>query len=261
MTVATLHRIPSFRGLASSPRRGLVEVATLAGLYAIYEVVRGQAHATLPVARGHTDEVVALERHVHLFGERAVQRAAHVVPALPATLGVAYIALHFIGTTTFLVWLHREHRERFPLVRNILVIATGIALATYVAFPVAPPRLAGLGFVDTVSHSAKVNLSSDLLGSLYNPFAAMPSLHFGYALLVGVTVALIAKRRLVRAIGLVYPAVMLLVIVGTGNHFFFDAAGGALAVGVAFLAASWVETPATRVRRLQPARESAAAMC
>jgi hypothetical protein len=261
MTVATLHHFPSFRGLASSPRRGLVEVAALAGLYAIYEVVRGQAHATLAVARGHTDEIVALERHVHLFGERAVQNAAHFVPALPATLGIAYIALHFIGTTTFLVWLHRNHRDRFPLVRNTLIVATGIALATYVAYPVAPPRLAGLGFIDTVTHSAGVNLSSDLLGSLYNPFAAMPSLHFGYALLVGMTVGVIAKRRIVRALAWAYPVVMLVVIVGTGNHFFFDAAGGALAVGLAFLAASWVETPTRRVQRLQPARESAAAMC
>ena len=261
MNVATFHHFPSFRGLASSPRRGLVEVATLVGLYGIYEVVRGQGHATLAAARGHTDEIVALERHLHLFGERAVQRAAHVVPALPATLGVAYIALHFVGTTSFLIWLHRKHRDRFPLVRNTLVVATGLALATYVIFPVAPPRLAGLGFVDTVTHSAKVNLSSDLLGNLYNPFAAVPSLHFGYALLVGVTVAVLAKRRLTRALGWAYPVVMLAVIVGTGNHFFFDAAGGALAVGVGFLTASWIETPTKRVRRLQPARESAAAMC
>src|SRR5438046_1109848 len=143
MTVATLHRIPSFRGLASSPRRGLVEVATLAGLYAIYEVVRGQAHATLPVARGHTDEVVALERHVHLFGERAVQRAAHVVPALPATLGVAYIALHFIGTTTFLVWLHREHRERFPLVRKHVILEYGFGPCPFFIVAIVPRMLFG----------------------------------------------------------------------------------------------------------------------
>jgi hypothetical protein len=238
-----------------------VEVATLAGLYGVYEVVRGQGHATLAAARSHTDEIVALERHLHVFGERAVQRAAHVVPALPTTLGIAYIALHFLGTAGFLVWLHRRHRELFPRVRNTLVAATGVALAIYILYPVAPPRLAGLGFVDTVSHSAKVNLSSDVLGSLYNPFAAVPSLHFGYALLVGATVALVAKRPVVRVLGWAYPAVMLLVIVGTGNHFFFDALGGALAVGLGFLAASWVETPAKRVRRLQPVRESAAAMC
>ena len=91
-----------------------------------------------------------------------------------------------------------------------------------------------------------MNLSSDLLGGLYNPFAAVPSLHFGYALLVGVTVALLAKGRVGRAIGWSYPAVMLLVIVATGNHFFLDAAGGALTIGIGYIAASWIDSPAKR---------------
>jgi hypothetical protein len=259
--VATLHRLPSLRSLASTPHRGMVEVATLFGLYGFYEVVRGQGHASLAVARTHTDGIVTLERHLHLFGERTVQRAAHWVPALPTLLGIAYIALHFLGTAAFLVWLHRTHPERFALVRNTLIGATGIALSIYLLYPVAPPRLAGLGFVDTVTHNAKVNLSSDLLGSLYNPFAAVPSLHFGYALLVGTTIALLAKGTVARALGWGYPVVMLLVIVATGNHFFFDAAGGALAIGVGFVAASWVDSPAKRAKRWQPDRGSAAAMC
>jgi hypothetical protein len=260
MSVATLHRLPSLRALASSPRRGLVEVATLAFLYGVYEVIRGQGHATLAGALEHTDAIVALEGELHLFGERAIQQAAHWVPGLPTLLGIAYIAMHFIGTGAFLVWLHRRHPERFPLVRNTLVGATGLALVSYILYPVAPPRLAGLGFVDTVSHSAKVNLSSDLLGSLYNPFAAVPSLHFGYALLVGATIGMLAGGRLTRAFGWAYPVVMLFVIVATGNHFFFDAAAGALAIAAGYTAASWVDSPATRVRRWEPARGSAAAL-
>jgi hypothetical protein len=236
-----------------------VEVATIIGLYGLYEVVRGQGHATLGVAREHTDGIVALERHLHLFGERTIQQAAHWVPGLPTLLGIAYIALHFLGTAAFLIWLHRTHPERFPLVRNTLIAATGLALSIYLLYPVAPPRLAGLGFVDTVTHNAKVNLSSDLLGSLYNPFAAVPSLHFGYALLVGATVALLAKGRVARLIGWSYPAVMLLVIVATGNHFFFDAAGGALAIGIGYVAASWVDSPAKPARRWQPDRGPAVA--
>jgi PAP2 superfamily protein len=259
--VATIRRLPSLRSLASTPHRGLVEVATIIGLYGFYEVVRGQGHATLGVAREHTDGIVALERHLHLFGERTIQRAAHWVPALPTLLGIAYIALHFLGTAAFLIWLHRTHPERFPLVRNTLIGATGVALSIYLLYPVAPPRLAGLGFVDTVTHNAKVNLSSDLLGSLYNPFAAVPSLHFGYALLVGVTVAVLAKGRITRAIGWSYPVVMLLVIVATGNHFFFDAAGGALAVGIGYAAARRVGSPAKHAERWQPDRGSAIAMC
>jgi PAP2 superfamily protein len=238
-----------------------VEVATIAGLYGLYEAVRGQGHASLATARDHTDGIVALERQLHLFGERTVQRAAHWVPTLPTLLGIAYIVLHFLGTATFLVWLHRKHPERFPVVRNTLIAATGIALSIYLLYPVAPPRLAGLGFVDTVTHNAKVNLSSDLLGSLYNPFAAVPSLHFGYALLVGVTVALFAKSRVARALGWGYPTVMLLVIVATGNHFFFDAASGGLAIGIGYLAASRIDSPARRARRWQPERGSAVATC
>lgn len=259
--MATLHRLSSLRSLAATPHKGPVEVATIFGLYGFYEVVRGQGNASLTVARGHTDEIVALERHLHVFGERAVQRAAHWVPTLPTILGIAYIALHFLGTALFLIWLHRKHHRWFPVVRNTLVAATGVALAIYILYPVAPPRLAGLGFVDTVTHNAKVNLSSDLLGGLYNPFAAVPSLHFGYALLVGVTVALLAKGHVARALGWSYPVVMLLVIVATGNHFFLDAAGGALAIGIGYAAASRLDSPARRAERWQPDPGSAVATC
>jgi hypothetical protein len=243
MSVAPLHRT------ASSPHRGSVEVATLVALYAFYELVRGQGHATVAAARAHTDWVVSLERHLHVFGERAVQHAADAVPGAPTLLGIAYIALHFLGTTAFLVWLYRRHRERFAIVRNTLIAATGIALTFYVLFPVAPPRLAQLGFVDTVTHSAKVNLSSDALGSLYNPFAAVPSLHFGYALLVGVTLVAVARRRWVRVLGAIYPAVMLIVIVATGNHFFFDAAAGALTIGAGYVIATWIDSSRRESRR------------
>jgi len=251
MSVAPLSRT------ASSPHRGSIEVATLAALYLVYELVRGQGHATVAVARAHTDWVVNLERSLHIFGERAVQRAAEAVPGVPTILGISYIVLHFAGTTAFLVWLYRRHPERFPLVRNTLIVATGIALTLYVIFPVAPPRLAALGFADTVSHNAKVNLSSDLLGSLYNPFAAVPSLHFGYALLVGVTLGALARRRFVRVLGWSYPVVMLFVIVGTGNHFFFDAAAGALTIGAGYVTARRLDS-ARRAPRTRPVRGSAA---
>ena len=217
-----------------------MEVATIFGLYGLYEVVRGQGHATLGVAREHADWIVALERHLHVFDERTVQHAAHWVPALPTLLGIAYIALHFLGTTAFLIWLYRTHPERFPLVRNTLIAATGVALSIYLLYPVAPPRLAGLGFADTVTSAAHVNLSSEALGSLYNPFAAVPSLHFGYALLVGVVVVALARNRVVRILGALYPGLMLFVIVATGNHFLLDAAAGAAVSAVAFVTALFV---------------------
>src|SRR2546423_967476 len=126
--------------------------------------------------------------------------------------------------------------------------------------PSRPLRLAALGFSDTVSSGAHVNLSSNLLGSLYNPFAAVPSLHFGYALLVGVGMATLARRRVVRIAGAIYPLVMLFVIVATGNHFFFDAAAGAIVVLTAALVARMLSVRAERVAR-RPAYSSIVAPC
>lgn len=109
------------------------------------------------------------------------------------------------------------------------MLATALALVRYLAFPAAPPRLADLGFRDAVADGAGVNLSSDLLGALYNPVAAVPSLHFGYAVIVGAGLFLFATRRWLRWVGAAYSLLMLYVIVATGNHFFLDAlAGGAV---------------------------------
>ena len=258
--MAVLHRPGSLRNAVAAPHRGLVEFATLASLYGVYEVVRGRGDTTLAAARAHTDAIVSLERHVHVFGERAVQHAVHALPAVPALLGLAYILMHFVGTTSFIVWTYRRRREHFPFIRNTLIVATAVALVVYVVFPAAPPRLAGLGFADTVSTGAHVNLSSNLLGSLYNPFAAVPSLHFGYALLVGVGLATLARRRSVRIAGAVWPLAMLFVIVATGNHFFFDAAAGAIVVAAAALVALALSREAPGPARRRPA-ESPVAPC
>jgi hypothetical protein len=218
------------RSALATTHGGAAEVASLAALYGLYEVIRGFGGTDFKLARSHTDAIVGLERGAHVFVEHSVQSAAQSVPALPGLLGFAYMTLHFLGTAAALVWIHRSHRAQFALVRTTLMVSTAIALAIYVVYPAAPPRLANLGFADTVTSSAHVNLSSDALGSFYNPLAAVPSLHFGYALIVGVAVAALARRRWVRVLGALYPAAMLFIIVGTGNHFLFDAAAGGLVV-------------------------------
>jgi hypothetical protein len=162
---------------------------------------------------------------------------------VPAFLGIAYMSLHLGATTAMLVWAHRRHREHFPLIRTTIVIATAISLVVYVVFPAAPPRLSGLGFADTVTDSAGINLSSESLGSLYNPFAAVPSLHFGYALIVGAAVYALASRRWLRLLGLAYPPFMLFTIVATGNHFILDAVAGGIVVIAAFAAARALAAP------------------
>ena len=236
------------RTFASRRQPGFAELGIVIVLYAAYELLRGLGDASVTVARDHAGDIVALERWFNVFFERAVQDWASGLPALPSLLGIFYVASHFGLTTLAMVWMHRSHPARFPLVRNTLVLATALSLVGYILYPAAPPRLSGHGFVDTVSSHTHVNLSSDLLGSLYNPFAAVPSMHFGYSLIVGAVVVAYARRPLVRALGALYPPVMLFDIVATGNHFLFDAAMGGLVVAVAWLAARELgrrATPAT----------------
>lgn len=221
----------SWNGLLKR-RSGVAEVLGAFALYGVYEVVRGFGGHDDGAAMLNTDKIVGLEERLGFFWEKTIQDVSLSVPGADATLGIAYMALHFLGTALFLIWAHRRRPDAFPLLRTATVLATALALVGYLAFPAAPPRLAELGFADAVSDGAGVNLSSDLLGALYNPVAAVPSLHFGYAVIVGAGLALFATRRWVRWAGMAYPFVMLYVIVATGNHFFLDALAGGLVVAV-----------------------------
>jgi hypothetical protein len=226
------HSRIALRQVFAAPHSGLVELAGVVVLYALYEVLRGFGDLDFATARRNTASIVELERSLNIFTELEIQRWAHAVPGLAGLLGFAYLASHILVTGAVLVWVYRSHRARFALLRTTLVVSTAIALVGYVLYPAAPPRLSGLGFADTVTEHAHVNLSSDFLGSFYNPIAAVPSLHFGYAFIVGVAVAALARHPVVRAIGAAYPALMLFIIVATGNHFLFDAfAGGVVAIG------------------------------
>ena len=174
-----------------------------------------------------------------------MQDWSHAVPYLPALLGIAYMTLHFGATALAMRWVYRERPQAFPLLRTTLIVSTALALVGYMLYPAAPPRLAGLGFADTVTKQTGLNLSSDLLGTFYNPFAAVPSLHFGYALIVGGALFALASRRWVRVLGAAYPAFMLFDIVATGNHFLFDAAAG----GAVVVAGWWVARSIVRERQ------------
>jgi len=215
------------------PRRGLFEVGLIAGIYLLSELSRGIAAGGAEAAQRHAADVVDLERHLHVFAEGSIQRAVHHVALLPGALGYAYLTLHLAGTGAVLLWVHKRHRHAYPRLRNTLALANGIAVIGYWLFPTAPPRLAGVGIGDTVSHATSINLTSNAISAFYNPYAAVPSMHIGFSLLVGFTVYRLASRRIVRLAGAAYPAFVLLVIVATGNHFFLDAAAGALVAGLA----------------------------
>jgi hypothetical protein len=219
-----------------------IELATILGVYAVYEATRGLLAGDTPVALRHAQDIISLEQSLHIFVEEHVQHAAEAVPGLIGTLGFAYLTLHLSLTAGLLLWLHRRRPAAYPLVRTTLLLATALAVVGYVVFPTAPPRLSDIGIVDTVS-GGHVDLDKGLVSSLYNPFAAVPSLHVGYALIVGASLARYASHAVLRVAGLAYPLFVLLVIVATGNHYFVDAAAGAFVAGVAFVVARPLVTP------------------
>src|SRR3990172_11465005 len=107
---------------------GWVEIAGAVGLYAVYEVVRGLGGDDLAVAQLNTDRIVEAEQRLGVFWEKAIQDVSLAIPGFEPALGVAYMALHFLGTAAFLAWVHRARPHGFPVVRTTIVVATGLAL-------------------------------------------------------------------------------------------------------------------------------------
>lgn len=210
-----------------------VEAAAVLILYGAYEASRSLVVGDVGVAVQHARAIVSVERSLHVFVERDVQHAAEAVPGLIGALGLVYLTLHLAVTAGFLLWLHHHRPAAFPLIRTTLALASALALLGYLVFPTAPPRMTGIGIADTVSNG-RVDLNTGLVSSLYNPFAAVPSMHVGYAVVVGAGLLRYGGRRAVRLAGSLYPLLVLLAAVATGNHFLFDAAAGAAAVAVAF---------------------------
>ncbi|HEX4518074.1 MAG TPA: phosphatase PAP2 family protein [Gaiellaceae bacterium] len=222
------------------------ELACVLGLYALYETTRGLVAGDRGAAIDHAREIAATERSLHVFVEPHVQAAAAAVPGLLATLGVLYLTLHLTVTGVYLLWLHRRRPAAFPVARTALLTASGLALVGFLAYPAAPPRLAGLGIDDTISHGG-VDLNHGLVSALYNPYAAVPSMHVAYAAIVGASLYLHGEYRMLRVLAFLYPALQLVVIVATGNHFFFDAVAGAAVAAFSFTfaiaACAWADTP------------------
>ncbi len=207
---------------------GLTQVAIVLAAVDVYELLRQAIRPDWPLALQHAQEIDSLERGLHVAWEVPVQHALLQVPPLVQGLNALYIGGHFVLTGAFFWWLYRRSRPAFRRFRNAFIAATACALAVHAAFPAAPPRLAGLGLEDTLR-----TLSGLEIGSVSNPVAAIPSLHAGWALGVGVGLAAYARSRVSRAAGVAYPPLVVVTIVATGNHFELDAAAGMALVALA----------------------------
>ena len=255
----------------------LVECWYWALIYWVYQlgraftavtIVQGTVHS----ARAHAIQLIHLEQSLHIFWEPAIQQCFLQYPALMHWINRTYSFIHIPGTILFLVWLYyvtiTSRPEDFtngPAIyqarRRTMAVCNLIAFAVFTAWPCMPPRLLSdplyhgaraqearsYGFVDTV-HGAEGESSVWTSNKFCNQYAAMPSLHFGYSLLIGLTIASMdgsqLGRRLdlrdrvsavmMKVLGIAYPTLMLVCIVATANHFILDAVAGAMVCGVAW---------------------------
>lgn len=217
-------------------RPWLSEVAIFAAALVLYQLSRILVVGDPSTAFRNAAELITFEKSSGLFVELSIQQWLLNHLALTELLNRFYMLGHWIITTLFFVWLYRRRRRIYPYVRNAFLAANAIALAVFMMFPVAPPRLvSGDGFVDTLRGISDVDLQGGSLSGLFNPHAAVPSMHFGYAFMIGVVAAVLLRHWALRLVALAYPALVFLTITGTANHYVFDSLAGGTVIGLGFL--------------------------
>lgn len=242
---------PAEREPDTSARPPLVrELLLTAGLFLVYKLGRQAANGHAEEAFHNAGHVWNLERAVGLPGEGAVQGVLLHSHALVQAANTYYATVHFPATLAFLVWLYWRRPRHYVWSRRVLAALTVAALALHLLFPLAPPRmLPAAGLVDTGQvYGPTVYGDTPATDSMANQFAAMPSLHVGWALAVAVGL-IVATRSRWRPLWLLHPLLTLLVVVSTANHYWLDAI---VVSALLALACAALRLPGTPVRTHLP---------
>lgn len=243
----------------TGPLRWRREALLAGALYGVYSVIRDlQGSASVSYHRAVTNamRVIDIERALGVFHEAAVQQAALHERWLIEIANILYGSMHFVVTIAVIIVLYRTSPPAYRRARNALAITTVLALVGFTLFPMAPPRLlpAGYGFVDTLARYGTLwSFDSGPVNHLSNQYAAMPSLHFAWALWCALALFPVLPQRRQRALALLYPALTLVVIVVTANHLFLDAVAGGSVLAVGFAVAAAAERPRRRQALLRTA--------
>ena len=210
---------------------GRRELFLFLGAYLLYSTSRYVSVGDVSTATDHARWVVDLQKNVGVNVESSVQAALDGT-AVIWILNNLYLLAQMVVVPGTLIYLYRRNHEVYVKLRNTVLATWLIAMPIYALFPVAPPRLAGIGMLDTITSGGGVRLDSSLTTSFYNPLAAVPSLHAGFALAVGVALAAHFRNPLAKLVSWAWAPTIGLAVVATGNHFIFDIAAG-VAVTVA----------------------------
>jgi hypothetical protein len=221
-------------------RDGVAQLAVVLGAVAAYEAARLAMEPNWAQAFANARRVVSVEEVLGLAWEPSLQRAFLALPDLVTALNIFYFVGHFVITGVFFLWLYHRSRDGFRSFRDGFLAATAIAVVIHWLFPTAPPRLAEDGISDTLLLLSGIDIGSPNSSALSNPVAAVPSLHAAYAVGVGIGLLRFARTPLVRAAGALYPPLVVLTIVVTGNHFVLDAIAGIAVLGLGFALVRWL---------------------
>lgn len=236
------------------------EFLLVAGLFLVYKFGRRLATGHTSEAFRNAHHVRDWERALRLPDEGTVQSLLLHGDALVHVANTYYATVHFPATVAFLVWLYLRRPAHYVWARRVLAAVTGTALVVHLLFPLAPPRLLGAaGLIDTGRVFGPSVYGPPSTDQLSNQFAAMPSLHFGWALMLAVGLIAATRSRL-RWLWLLHPLVTLLVIVGTANHYWLDVLVAAALLGLALAVIRPPRRPrcATAHRRPELRRRTAA---
>lgn len=216
------------------------QVLILVGVDVAYELVRGIADGQRAVAIAHGADVIRFEQATHTFFEPGLQ--AFFLPAhwLIQVANQIYVNAQFSIAIGFLIWLYLFRNESYYFVRNMFVVAMGLALIGYAVFPTAPPRMfPDHGFLDTLTDFSNINHDSAIAKIFINPYAAVPSMHCAFALMIGGTGFMVCRRWYAKAAWAFWPPLIAWVVIVTANHYWVDVALGWLVAISAALIAQW----------------------
>src|SRR3954468_14514359 len=213
---------------------GVRQFLIFAGAYYGYSLIRGVADGRPEQAFQHGRDVIDLERNLHVFVEPAVQAWASGSTVLIDIASWIYINAQTTVCLSALVYLYFFRNSHFYFVRNMMVTAMALALVGYTVFPTAPPRFyPEWGFMDSVANFTGVPSDSTTVNTLFNPYAAVPSMHVAFSLMIGWSLAQVVSWRAIKVWWACYPFVITFVIVATANHFVADAFLGACVAAIA----------------------------
>jgi hypothetical protein len=239
----------------------VVRQVLLLGLaYYVYRVARGAVDdpAGAAVAFANGREHIHIEQSLGIFAEPSVQAWASSNPVIVDAASWMYVNAQFTVTLSALAYLYLAHNRSFYFVRNMFAVAQAVAVIGYVLLPTAPPRFfPEWGFVDSVADATGVEHHSGVVDALFNPYAAVPSMHVAFALMIAVPIARLARHRLVRVAWTLYPPLVIFVIVATANHFFIDAFAGILTAAIGSSIAAWLGRARPGAWAFQPAEATA----